>query len=85
MAFAGLWETWIGPNGEEMETAAIVTTPANRTLQSTHERMPVVVPAEALDFWLDFRRVDSDAAAALIAAASDDLEAMRSRPLSTEL
>jgi putative SOS response-associated peptidase YedK len=72
MAFAGLWEAWIGPNGEEIETAAIITTLANRTLQPIHERMPVVVPREAFDFWLDCRKVDSDAAAALIAPAPDD-------------
>ena len=29
LAFAGLWETWIGPNSEEMETATIVTTRVN--------------------------------------------------------
>jgi len=46
LAFAGLWETWVGPNGEELETAAIVTTQANRTLGPIHDRMPVIVPPE---------------------------------------
>ena len=32
MALAGLWECWTGPNGEELETAAIVTTDANAKL-----------------------------------------------------
>jgi len=73
LAFAGLWETWTGPNGEEMETAAIVTTRANRTLAGIHERMPVVVPPEAFNMWLDCANVDDKTAASLIAPASDDL------------
>jgi putative SOS response-associated peptidase YedK len=81
IAFAGLWETWMGPNGEEMETAAIVTTRANRTLSPIHERMPVVVPPDAFDFWLDCRKVDGDTAAALIAPAREDvLEAFEISP-----
>jgi len=36
LAFAGLWETWTGPNGEELDTAAIITTTANRTLAAIH-------------------------------------------------
>lgn len=73
LAFAGLWETWIGPNGEELETAAIVTTRANRTLAPIHERMPVVIPPEAFDLWLDCANVDAESATALIAPATDDL------------
>jgi putative SOS response-associated peptidase YedK len=73
LAFAGLWETWTGPNGEELETAAIVTTRANRTLSSIHERMPVVVPPEAFDLWLDGAKIDAQTAAALIAPAREDL------------
>ena len=73
LAFAGLWETWMGPNGEEMETAAIVTTRANRTLAPIHERMPVVVPPEAFDLWLDCAKVDAETAAVLIVPAADDL------------
>jgi putative SOS response-associated peptidase YedK len=73
MAFAGLWEAWSGLNGEEMETAAIVTTTANRTLLPIHERMPVIVPPDAFDLWLNCREVDAETAATLIVPAPDDL------------
>ncbi len=73
LAFAGLWETWTGPNGEELETAAIVTTRANSTLAPIHERMPVIVPPEAFNLWLDCINVDATTAAALIRPAPDDL------------
>jgi putative SOS response-associated peptidase YedK len=71
LAFAGLWETWTGPNGEELETAAIVTTTANRALKPLHERMPVVVPQDAFGLWLD-PNADLQMASALIAPAPED-------------
>ena len=71
VAFAGLWECWTGPNGEEMETAAIITTDASRDLHAIHHRMPVVVPADAFDFWLDCRNVDALTAAALLVPARE--------------
>ena len=73
LALAGLWETWTGPNGEELETAAIVTTRANRTLADIHERMPVIVPLEAFNLWLDCANIDPQTAAALISPASENL------------
>ena len=73
LAFAGLWETWTGPNGEELDTVAIITTTANRTLAAIHARMPVIVPEEAFDLWLNCAEVDAETAAALIAPAPDDL------------
>ena len=72
MAFAGLWESWMGPNGEEMETAAIVTGAASRSIAHIHDRMPVIVAPDAFDFWLD-PNVDGEMAAAVIAPAPDAL------------
>jgi putative SOS response-associated peptidase YedK len=73
LAFAGLWETWTGPNGEELDTAAVVTTRANRTLSLIHDRMPVVIAPEAFTLWLDCVHVDAATAACLIVPAPDDL------------
>src|ERR1700722_2479662 len=73
LAFAGVYETWTGPNGEELDTAAIITTTANRTLAAVHERMPVFVKPEAFDLWLDCANVEADVAAALFAPADERL------------
>jgi putative SOS response-associated peptidase YedK len=73
LAFAGLYETWTGPNGEELDTAAIVTTAANRTLAGFHDRMPVFVSPKDFELWLDCARFEAEEAAALIKPADDDL------------
>jgi len=60
LAFAGLYETWTGPNGEELDTVAIITTRANHTLSAIHDRMPVFVPPQVFDLWLDCRNVEDE-------------------------
>jgi putative SOS response-associated peptidase YedK len=73
LAFAGLWETWTGPNGEELDTAAIVTTDANRTLSAIHPRMPAFIAPADFDRWLDCDAVPAEEAATLIKPADDAL------------
>jgi putative SOS response-associated peptidase YedK len=55
IGFAGLAETWIGPNGEEVETVAIVTAPASADLAVLHHRVPVTINADDFERWLDCR------------------------------
>ena len=52
-AFAGLWESWRNPDGEAVRSCTIVTTQANEALRPIHERMPVILPREMEEFWLD--------------------------------
>ena len=73
LAFAGLWETWTGRNGEELDTAAIVTTDANRTLSAIHPRMSAFIAPADFDRWLDCDAVPAEEAATLIKPADDTL------------
>ena len=87
LAFAGLWETWAGPNGEELDTAAIVTTAASSGLSALHGRVPVIISPEAFGLWLGEGGVegaaDLRAAMALIRPAPDDL--LEAYPVSTDV
>jgi putative SOS response-associated peptidase YedK len=73
MAFAGLWETWMDATGGEIDTAAIVTCPANAMLAPIHDRMPVVLAPEDFAAWLDAEHVDAQAAGALLRPAPEDV------------
>ncbi|SRR5258708_519273 len=51
-AFAGLWERWKPVGAEPVETFTIVTTEANEQVAKIHDRMPVILPMDAVETWL---------------------------------
>lgn len=53
LAFAGLWDSWRGANGEELHTYTIVTTQANELMAPIHDRMPVILEKQYEEPWLD--------------------------------
>ncbi len=60
--FAGLWSQWQPPGGDPLLTYSILTTSASPAMSEVHHRMPVVLPREAWDAWLDPDQKDSAAA-----------------------
>ncbi|MXV77649.1 SOS response-associated peptidase [Candidatus Poribacteria bacterium] len=56
-AFAGLWEEWQATSDREgmgtpLRSCTIITCPPNKTLESIHHRMPVILPQDSYDQWL---------------------------------
>lgn len=66
MAFAGLYSTWAGPNGEEVDTVCVVTVEPNLEISGIYDRMPAILRGEeAIDAWLNTREVEARDAARL--------------------
>ncbi|HTJ03031.1 MAG TPA: SOS response-associated peptidase [Methylovirgula sp.] len=72
LAFAGLYETWVGPNGEEVDTAAIITTAANDATAVLHPRLPAMLNEADFDIWLDSDEQRTDRALELLRPPTDD-------------
>jgi len=54
LALAGLWTGWRDPATETVRrTFTIVTSAPNAAMTEVHDRMPVIVPEDAWDRWLD--------------------------------
>ena len=82
-AFAGLWDSWRDTNGDVVETCTILTTKPNSLVESVHDRMPVILPQDIYDLWLDPRVTNPAAVANCLKPYEAEL--MRKYPVSTRV
>ncbi len=77
MLFAGLYESWRpaeAPADDPWErTFTIVTTAANGLIAPIHDRMPVILPEEAIDDWLFGDERETSELLAMLRPAPDHL------------
>lgn len=73
IALAGLWESWLGADGSEIDTMAVVTVAANTALAGLHDRMPAIIAPEDFDAWLDVRGFRAEMAAEMLRPSPDAL------------
>lgn len=80
LAVAGLWAAWKDlddPEQRWLHSATVITTSANEFMSSIHDRMPVLVPADRWDEWLDPTNDDIEAFGDLFSATNDGVLTMR--------
>jgi len=80
---AGLWETWMAPDGSEMESCALITTHANDLMKPIHHRMPVILDPAKWQTWLSTEGDQADALKSLMMPAPDGV--LRAYPVSDKV
>lgn len=75
LAMAGLWDVWTDredPAAERLRTCTVLTTAPNDLVATLHDRMPVILPPEAWDVWLDPSETDVGVLTSLLRPCADD-------------
>ncbi len=61
LAMAGIWGRWKDKaSGESISSCAVLTGPPSDSMAPIHDRMPVILPADLWDTWLDRDLDDPD-------------------------
>jgi len=84
-AFAGLWEIWHDreKDGEAYRSCTIITRPASGGIERLHDRMPVILSAQAYDPWLD--PGNQDAALLVRLLEEEALTGLKFHPVTREV
>jgi len=76
--FAGLYNVWISPEGEAICTCTILTTESNDLVSTIHDRMPVIIPRDREDLWLEPKVNDVELLRGLLRSfPSEEMELIR--------
>ncbi len=55
LPMAGLWDRWNSPEGKSVFSYTVITTSSPNFVSHIHPRMPVILPYDHLDIWLQDR------------------------------
>ncbi len=81
--FAGLYETWVSPDGQTVRSCTIITTEANELIRPIHDRMPVILPTKNEAAWLAPENRDSRALLSMLKPyPAAEMEMEEVKPLS---
>ena len=80
LSIAGIWSTWKSESGNEIQSAAIITREAVGELATIHSRMPVFMPKDRWEVWLDPKNREIDTLISLM-DISDPTGGLSTRPV----
>ena len=75
--FAGLWDSWHNADGSSVESCTIITTSPNELIREIHDRMPVILPPEQYETWLQDSTPEHFLQQLLMPYPADAMEAYR--------
>lgn len=79
IAFAGIWNRWVGPDFA-IESCSIITTAPNGLMSPIHDRMPVILRNDDFDAWLDPEAESALIKQMLVPREWDDMVAEAANP-----
>lgn len=84
LSIAGIWSSWKSENGEVIQSAAVITREAVGELATIHSRMPVFMPRDRWNDWLDPKNREIHSLQALM-QREHPAEGLVTRPVSSRV
>jgi putative SOS response-associated peptidase YedK len=80
-AFAGIYDTWHGPDGQKISSFAIITCAPNQFMATIHDRMPVILNEAGVNLWLDRSVTDPELLTSILRPTDEEMYAYPVHPM----